>query len=468
MHEIHKQDRLLKKLLPPQEIQTDATYKYSCFAIPFLSNGRPCLFSTLTKQGFELSETIDLTRRFSCSDIKNNTELFALMRGYFLVPADTDENELYLTVSNMMRLYFRKGGISSYTILPTLACNARCVYCYEAGLKPVSMTEQTAKDTIAFIERTRIKDGPLLLTWFGGEPLLGERIIDVIVNGVKNNGADFRSNIITNGSLIDERLAEKMVKEWNLISAQITIDGPEEEYKKRKRYIRYEDTYNKVFNAIRLLQQHGVKIDVRVNVDEDNFDSIPKLMEDAVRMLPQKEGIKIYFAPLDQVRATESVLELRRRIEEMNKLLPEAGFQEIAPGRPRMNFRIYRCMADGAESNVVILPDGCLNPCLQCEDVSSYGNIRDGITKADVYEKFISTGPVREMCRDCAFLPDCTAFAYCPVPDKCCKERRMGEAMRYLPEMAADAERAGAPIEEGKNPEELGAIEKAKQITEDE
>ena len=141
---------------------------------------------------------------------------------------------------------------------------------------------------------------------------------------------------------------------------------------------------------------------------------------------------------------------------------------EIKPGKPRMSCRIFHCMADRLFSNVVILPDGGLNPCLQCETASTFGNIRDGITRQDIYSKFSATGPIREMCKSCEFLPDCTAFAYCPVTDTACRTLRMEEAMRYLPEMAAEAERLGAPIEEGKNPEELGAIEKAKQITEDE
>lgn len=237
MLEIHTRDRLLKKLLLLQTIEPDAIYRLSRFVIPFVYKSRPCLFSTLTKQGFELSEAIAPTRRFFASEIESNAELFILMQGYFLLPVDMDENELYLTISNMLRMYFQKRGIAGYTVLPTFACNARCVYSYEEGIKPSVMNEQTAEDVIAFIERTHTKDGSILLTWFGGEPFLNEHIIDLITQNIGSTqfvvpiGAEAFSGILRNNetaAFIVDCLKEETTKEQIVDAMCAEYDAPRE------------------------------------------------------------------------------------------------------------------------------------------------------------------------------------------------------------------------------------------------
>jgi len=60
--------------------------------------------------------------------------------------------------------------ITSYTILPTTGCNARCYYCFEHGSKVMTMTRETAGEVVRFITEHCGPKKTVAIMWFGGEP----------------------------------------------------------------------------------------------------------------------------------------------------------------------------------------------------------------------------------------------------------------------------------------------------------
>lgn len=198
----------------------------------------------------------------------------------------------------------------------------------------------------------------------------------------------------------------------------------------------------------------------------ENIDSAPELIEDLKTLLPDKSGITLYFAPLNQVRCSSDALEIWDRITALEPMINDAGFVPKKHLNPIRQFRVFRCMADNPSSSVVIQPDGSLVPCLQSDPGSAFGNVREGITKKDIYDRYSAVGPVREQCRNCVFLPDCTPFPYCMVIDAQCCEQRMKTMTEYFKELVSEADRLGVPVEEGINPEELDVKDKTKQIIE--
>ena len=77
-------------------------------------------------------------------------------------------------------------------------------------------------------------------------------------------------------------------------------------------------------------------------------------------------------------------------------------------------------MANSPES-VTILPDGTLSMCQTgCEEMY-YGNVRDGITKPELVKKWRSCTDIREKCKTCPYLPECTGFALCPSQQSDCQ-----------------------------------------------
>ena len=139
MNEIRKPVETLAKILPPVQPIPGIAYVPSQFSLTFDHNGKQYVCNTLTRQCLE-AELPAL-----CMAGEGYDEL---IKRLFLVPEGKDECGFYNSISFLLRAYSRKKGRKGFTILPSLACNARCIYCYEEGMEPVTMTPETVEQTI--------------------------------------------------------------------------------------------------------------------------------------------------------------------------------------------------------------------------------------------------------------------------------------------------------------------------------
>lgn len=409
MIERNPQDAALVKILPAQEPQPGVTYVPSQFALTFTHNGKRYAFHTLTKQ---LLET-DLQNA-----AESNIGKEALIRGLFLVPEGKDETAYYQSVSTLMRTLAKKEGHRAFMVLPTLGCNARCVYCYEEGMKPVSMTAETADAVVRYIVETHAIE-PVKINWFGGEPLLRPDIIDRVSEGLQKAGVRYRGGMVSNGSLITDEVVEKMKGLWNVTGVQISVDGCERDYIARKRYVGYRDYYRSVMRGISDMSEAGIRVLVRCNTEESIWDGVPQFLRDLSETVTHKKNVRVYFSPLDYVRRGPDEYALMKKILDARALIREAGFETLMQFGPKLSFDVFHCMADGG--SVVIGPDGKLYPCDHCDPDTCFGDVFRGTTDEAVRNEFCRTDRVREKCRGCTYLPFCTSFAACPVQDADCR-----------------------------------------------
>lgn len=420
MKEICKRDATLFKLLPPVKLRRDISYIPSQFVFPFFHNGKRYVFNTLTKQCLE-SELPQLALAGEGFD--------SLIESLFLVPEKKDECAFYNSVSALMRLFRKKKGIYSFTILPTLACNARCIYCYEEGMKQISMTSEVVEQTIRYILANR-QGNTVKLNWFGGEPLLGVQTIDRICVAMREAGVEYRSNMTSNGSLITPDIVKKMKDLWKLKHIQISMDGVEKDYRYRKNYYVYREYYHSVMDTVGHLSEAGIAVSIRCNVDEENWKSIPAYLEDLSFGIKHKDNVSVYFSPLNSVRLGQNDLAMWEKIIGARKLVETAGFRAAPFKGWHLHFRTNYCMADAG--NVVITPDGSLFPCEHCPPGSRFGDIWQGATDENARQEFCRVDRTRDKCRKCPFLPECTSFANCPVEDSHCRQVRELFELEYL------------------------------------
>ena len=122
-------------------------------------------------------------------------------------------------------------------ILPTEACNFRCVYCYET-FEIGKMKRPVITGILALIKKRLPDLNRLVLSWFGGEPLLAVDVIQAIseqVLSVLPNYPRVRyyADMSTNGYVLDTELFQRLLG-WNIRTYQISFDGPEEVHDRKR------------------------------------------------------------------------------------------------------------------------------------------------------------------------------------------------------------------------------------------
>ena len=324
-------------------------------------------------------------------------------------------------------------GIYAYTIFPTTACNARCFYCFEQGMTTVTMSEETIRATIDYIMRSKCGGG-ILLNWFGGEPLLRADIIDRICVELKERGVSFKSRITTNGSLITPELAKKIKNDWKSEFVQVSLDGEESEYNRRKAYVCITGSpYELVMRNIGLLLEQGLFVNLRCNIDENNADTLNVFIDDLDSRFPDKTNLALEFVTLYGKHSTPEELELYKKCMELKDDIRKLGFAHKI-GEPKFETMVFYCPAQSHGTAMVITPDGKLYVCEHCGEGTEIGTVFDGITNTALADKYYTNNPVPQKCSGCFFLPKCTTFDMCPIKNtaKECRKIRLNYLVRFL------------------------------------
>lgn len=299
-------------------------------------------------------------------------------------------------------------------------------------MHPVTMSPETEKELVRFILRTRDPAQRTRLRWFGGEPLLAAGLIDRVSAALEEAGVDFEAAMISNGILTDEAIVAKMTGPWRLRRIQISLDGAEEEYNRRKNYLHsYPSAYRSILNSLRLLMDTDIRVVLRCNVDGDNVEGLKRMVDDLAEALPRKERIYPYFTLLYSQRDSDRQAELFRRCLEAKVYARDRGFPYI-PKAPLHRMRHTNCMAENPYGSVVIDPEGRLFHCDMALPGTEHGNLWDGVTRPEYLKTFAMPEPVAEKCRDCGFLTSCTSFSRCPVQSRQCRRVRQLELLTDL------------------------------------
>lgn len=228
----------------------------------------------------------------------------ALLQGQMIVDDnDADEIKGIFIESNIARF---SGNSIGLTIAPTMACNFRCPYCYEKGREYTTMSRETIEKTKEFIKNLNNEYKYIDITWYGGEPLLAFPIIEELMETVYENFERkyVSSHAVTNGYLLTEEVVQKM-KNLNISSIQITIDGPPEIHNKRRRLPNGEDTFFVILNNLkRALQIYSdLSISIRINTDKSNIQGVDEIVG-YLEKYGLLDKVFLYLAPVTNLNET--------------------------------------------------------------------------------------------------------------------------------------------------------------------
>lgn len=412
-------DQLLKK----QMMAAGQTYRPMYYVVEQPVEEGLLLYHTMTKAMLLLTPEEAETYRTS------PTTLPQLVEQWFLVPESHDDRLLSRQIRVVARMLEKKTGvITSYTILTTTDCNARCFYCYELGRPRVPMSQETAIKTADYII-SHCKGEKVSIHWFGGEPLYNKPVISQICQRLKDAGIQYASTMTSNGYLFDDSIVTEAKEEWRLEKVQITLDGTEQTYNRCKAYI-YKDVnaFRRVIGNIHKLQDAGIHVSIRLNIDMHNAENLSELADELHREFSDPKGISVYMHALfEEVKGSKAIHDEEKRkfvfdqINDIESRLKDYGFTR--PSRLYRKIKTNRCMADNDHS-VVIVPDGHIGKCEHYSEDHFVGHIGQEEWNAQMLDNFRDTRDEIDACATCFNYPDCIWLKLCEDCTNCYQEER--------------------------------------------
>lgn len=412
-------DQLLKK----QKVKKGETYRPMYYVVEQPVEEGLLLYHTMTKALLLLTpEEAEVYKT-------HPEEMPDLIGLWFLVPQSHDDRLLSRQMRDVARMLEKKSdAITSYTILTTTDCNARCFYCYEMGRPRVPMSKETAEKTANYII-SHCQGKKVSLHWFGGEPLYNKSVISLICNRLKEAGIEYSSKMTSNGYLFDDNTITEAKELWNLKKVQITLDGTEKTYNRCKAYI-YENVnaYQRVIGNIHRLQDADILVSIRLNIDSHNADNLSELANELHKEFYCSKGITVYLHMLfEKEKCVSSINDEQKRNYVFSKIcnietkLKAYGFSK----KEQLNRKIktIRCMADD-DNCIVIVPNGHLGKCQHYSENFFIGHLDQQGINQEMVDCFRETRDEINACATCFFYPNCIWLKLCEDSPHCYEEER--------------------------------------------
>ena len=362
----------------------------------------------LTHDEFEKYQAID-----TITDYHDKTIVQLFLLGFL---TKDDDSELFKLDVIRNRSAFASNDAINITIYPTQECNARCFYCFENGEKRKPMSIETAEKVVEYITKNVTTSDEVVFRWFGGEPLVGDHIIDFITERVNNyfdGKLKFSSIVTTNGFNISDDLIKRAKEKWHAKKFHLTIDGYEAEHDRRKNYYdKSVNAYQKLLSDIEKLIAAGIFVVCRFNLDKKNISQLDDILHDLERF---KNSDLFYIHTTTLRRPPHAPLEdyiLAQDYDWAYDLIWRKmyaygfydGIKHILPLRLRGN-----CLAC-VMNEVLINSEGNLFKCLQhtTEESHKVGDCSTGVVFNQNYIDWLDVSIKRPQCQKCAYLPMCS------------------------------------------------------------
>ncbi|MDD4293979.1 MAG: radical SAM protein [Candidatus Omnitrophica bacterium] len=261
----------------------------------------------------------------------------------------------------------------------TYKCNHKCLYCYNPAGE-IDKEELSTKQWFGVLDELAVL-GTLSVAFTGGEVLLRPDITEICLYARKKG---FKVILMTNGSLITEEVADRLIK-MGIARFEISFLGASKE--SFDSISQVSGSFDKVVNALKVLKARGVIPQLKTCVTNVNINEITKICEFAKALdvsfsysplvIPKLDldngPNKFRIGPaefLDIKRKVKDALAFDdkplsekkiKRIKEMNKKRQERpGFWERE--------RLFNCMA--GSSGIFINPYGEMKVCMTVPDPS--------------------------------------------------------------------------------------------------
>ena len=277
-------------------------------------------------------------------------------------------------------------------LLPTEACNFRCVYCYE-DFALGRMRPRVVQGVKRLLSARAPGLDSLMLSWFGGEPLLARDIIEDILRHAAELVAahpqmTLTSDVTTNGYLLDRPLFERLL-DLGVSQYQVSFDGPRDWHDRKRLRADGAGTFDQVWGNLKAIAavRRQFSITVRVHVDRENHTAVPEFLRDFERVFGADERLQLYIRPLSKFGGPNDAGLPVFDEAEGKRIADGLSHSARDRGLPEIDLESMRsiCYASAGNS-FVVRADGRLNKCTLAlnHPANQVGRIEeDGTLKLD-------------------------------------------------------------------------------------
>lgn len=252
-----------------------------------IGNGMILAYNTLS--GAMAHLTIDQYKKVQdilarCSNLQggageSDANLTFLLEGRFLIDDDVDELDILKTRNLLGKFTQDKLGV---TVMPTLNCNFRCVYCF-IDHRNDTMGQDVMDNLVDWVKFQMRHRRRLEIGWFGGEPLLCLDTIRELTARFRQicqeRGCEYKAEMASNGYLLTRDVSREL-KELGVTQIQVSLDGPARIHDRRRPLAGGGPTFNKIIsNLINLVDEGGITLCVYPVVDKENAEGIYELID---------------------------------------------------------------------------------------------------------------------------------------------------------------------------------------------
>jgi len=316
----------------------------------------------------------------------------------------------------------------SYSI--TTKCNLKCKHCYSSSVEQAAPDELSTEEALHLVEDLS-RWGIGLLIIDGGEPLCREDLLD-IVRYASSKG--IRTTIGSNGTLIDEAIARKMV-DAGVMAVAISVDGVDAMIHDSFRGV--DGAFEQTLRGIEACRNAGLPFQLNMVIRKDNLSQLEDMLRLAVDLgANAAEVFDLVAAGRAKNECKELVLSLEERRAAMERLAEAQEDYPIVirvPGCPmypivlqekqikpkhfpvemlrRVPYYGRGCAAGMPMGYVMVLSNGEVNPCMLLQ--INLGNIREQ-SMMSIWESSSTLTRLRQRdllkgaCGDCQYKLTCS------------------------------------------------------------
>ncbi len=282
-------------------------------------------------------------------------------------------------------------------------CNLACEHCYNGES---SFADEMSLDEFAAIFKELAAAGGLFMTLTGGEPLLHPRIFEII-EAARENG--FAVRLFSNGTLIDERIAEKLAL-LGVYEVGISVYGARAGT--HDAVTLEPGSFFRAIGGIKAVVAHGIDAIAKFTFMNNNVDEF-----DDVRRLAANLRANFTYGYFMATRTNGSTEPLKHRLSRADlKSLQDNSYLYPPHVRERQKALrvtenlLERSLCRAGFDSCAVKPNGDLHPCIFLPRV---GNLLDSDFQElwrqtpwlDLY-RHLKVKNI-EQCRHCQLLPGC-------------------------------------------------------------